>query len=81
MLFSRPPSFLYRFKILLNPTFSFWIGMHVKQPTIAYSRHNNIWASEWLLFIAKGAMVMEILPYRDIECMINFDPNKSYTLA
>jgi hypothetical protein len=25
--------------------------------------------------------VMEILPYRDIECMINFDPNKSYTLA
>jgi len=30
--------------------------MHVKQPTITYSRHNNIWASEWLLFIAKGAM-------------------------
>jgi hypothetical protein len=41
---------------MINFDPNFWIGMHVKQPTIAYSRHNNIGASEWLLFIAKGAM-------------------------
>ena len=36
-----PPSFLYSFEILLNRTFSFWICMNVKQPTIVYSRWNS----------------------------------------